>query len=507
MTELDVVSDVVTHPEETYRRSRRASRRQQVQLNGEFHERVLKTKYWPALVWSLVLSVFSVANPLLMPFATNIQTQNLYAGMAMANGQIPYGDFFGTSGLLFYLLAFLGHLGGNFIIFGILQFIALLIAGIYFYKIVAYFSQSEHLATSSSHWFYVFIFTLGFGGMYAEMFALPFLLTSVWFLVRYFENAVRDEAFILYGIDAALVFLIYPKSLILWLVAGLVLFIFNIQHRQVTRGIYQLLATIFGFLLILYAVGYYAFEAQILGTAIQQTFLYNLQLDFHHSYLYLDLAIVSVFLLLSGFFKSFIQMLFSFKQGRHTYIKVLLLLTFLVQCVFIIGNANFQWSQLILLLPYGFAMSVVYLRDEDVEDYRGYLRRQFFLPLAICLGIIAQPAYLYLVQGDLRTDCEQVANYIGKQTKDSDKIYVWDNSASIYLSSQRLSAATITTAEPYLNTDDNKNSLMYDINKNEAKFVVVNKTLPILDEIKTNLESQYQSVQTTDYFTIYQKNE
>ncbi|ABP91219.1 Heme/copper-type cytochrome/quinol oxidase, subunit 1 [Streptococcus suis 98HAH33] len=343
--------------------------------------------------------------------------------------------------------------------------------------------------------------------MYAEMFALPFLLTSVWFLVRYFENAVRDEAFILYGIDAALVFLIYPKSLILWLVAGLVLFIFNIQHRQVTRGIYQLLATIFGFLLILYAVGYYAFEAQILGTAIQQTFLYNLQLDFHHSYLYLALAIVSVFLLLSGFFKSFIQMVFSFKQGRHTYIKVLLLLTFLVQCVFIIGNANFQWSQLILLLPYGFAMSVVYLRDEDVEDYSGYLRRQFFLPLAICLGIIAQPVYLYLVQGDLRTDREQVANYIDEQTKDSDKIYVWDNSASIYLSSQRLSAATITTAEPYLNTDDNKNSLMYDINKNEAKFVVVNKNLPILDEIKTNLESQYQSVQTTDYFTIYQKNE
>ncbi len=200
-------------------------------------------------------------------------------------------------------------------------------------------------------------------------------------------------------------------------------------------------------------------------------------------------------------------MVFSFKQGRHTYIKVLLLLTFLVQCVFIIGNANFQWSQLILLLPYGFAMSVVYLRDEDVEDHRGYLRRQFFLPLAICLGIIAQPAYLYLVQGDLRTDREQVANYIGEQTKDSDKIYVWDNSASIYLSSQRLSAATITTAEPYLNTDDNKNSLMYDINKNEAKFVVVNKNLPILDEIKTNLESQYQSVQTTDYFTIYQKNE
>ncbi|MFM0599938.1 quinol oxidase [Streptococcus suis] len=506
MTELDTTSEKVSN-EGNYRRRRKSSRSQVANFNEEFKDKLLDTKVWPALIWSLLLSVFSVANPFQTFLATNLQTQNLYAGMAMMKGQFPYGNFFGTNGVLYYLLAWLGHIDGGFLVFGLLQFIFLVIAGIYFYKIIAYFSQSERLATSSSHWFYVFIFALGFGGLYGEIFALPFVLTSIWFLVRYFENAVRDEAFILYGIDAALVFLIYPKSLILWLVAGLVLFIFNIQHRQVTRGIYQLLATIFGFLLILYAVGYYAFEAQILGTAIQQTFLYNLQLDFHHSYLYLDLAIVSVFLLLSGFFKSFIQMLFSFKQGRHTYIKVLLLLTFLVQCVFIIGNANFQWSQLILLLPYGFAMSVVYLRDEDVEDYRGYLRRQFFLPLAICLGIIAQPAYLYLVQGDLRTDREQVANYIGEQTKDSDKIYVWDNSASIYLSSQRLSAATITTAEPYLNTDDNKNSLLYDINKNEAKFVVVNKTLPILDEIKTNLESQYQSVQTTDYFTIYQKNE
>ncbi|MFX4000042.1 quinol oxidase, partial [Streptococcus suis] len=78
-------------------------------------------------------------------------------------------------------------------------------------------------------------------------------------------------------------------------------------------------------------------------------------------------------------------------------------------------------------------------------------RRQFGLPVAMCLGIIAQPAYLDLIQGDLRTDRDQVANYIGEQTKDSDKMYGWDNRASIYLSSHCLSAATMTTAEPYLN--------------------------------------------------------
>lgn len=69
------------------------------------------------------------------------------------------------------------------------------------------------------------------------------------------------------------------------------------------RGFYQLLAAVFGFLLILYSVGYYAFEAQVLGTAIQQTFLYNLRLDFQHATVFMDLTIVILFLLLSGFVK------------------------------------------------------------------------------------------------------------------------------------------------------------------------------------------------------------
>jgi hypothetical protein len=79
--------------------------------------------------------------------------------------------------------------------------------------------------------------------------------------------------------------------------------------------------------------------------------------------------------------------------------------------------------------------------------------------------------------------------------------------AGVYTSSQRLSAATITTAEPFINTDENVNSLIYDLNKNESKYVVVNKYISMLDKVKTILESQYKAIQTTDHFIIYQKNE
>ncbi|NQJ68654.1 quinol oxidase [Streptococcus suis] len=506
MTELDTTSENTTKKDK-YRRQRKNSQSQELNLNEEFNDKLLDTKIWPAIIWSLLLSILSVANPFLTSLATNIQTQNLYAGMAMIFGQVPYGNFFGTNGVLYYLLAWLGHIDGGFLVFGLLQFIFLVIAGIYFYKIIAYFGQSDYLATSFSHWFYIFIFALGFGGLYAEIFVLPFILMTIWFLVRYFENALRDEGFILYGINLALTFLIYPKGSILWLVASLVLIVFNIRNQQKARGIYQFLATVLGFLLVMYAVGYYAFDSEILGTAIQQTFLYNLRLDFQYTDLYLTIAMVSGFLLLSGFFKSLIQTIISFGQGKHTYIKIIILLAFLVQLLLIVGTDHFYWSYLLNLVPYGFVMGIVHLQDDSVDEEDSYLRLQFFLPLFICLGIFAQPAYAYLLQGELVADRENVAQYVSEQTEEADKIYVWDNSASIYLDSQRLSSATITTITPYLNTAENKNSLIYDLNKNDATYVVVNKNLPILDEVKTNLEAQYKSVQTTDHFIIYQKNE
>ncbi|HFU4377281.1 TPA: quinol oxidase [Streptococcus suis] len=506
MTELDTTSENATNKGK-YRRQRKNSQSQELNLNEEFNDKLLDTKIWPAIIWSLLLSILSVANPFLTSLATNIQTQNLYAGMAMMFGQVPYGNFFGTNGVLYYLLAWLGHIEGGFLVFGLLQFIFLVIAGIYFYKIIAYFGQSDYLATSFSHWFYIFIFALGFGGLYAEIFVLPFVLGSIWFLVRYFANAVTDEAFILYGIEAALAFLIYPKSLLLWLLAGFILFIFNTQHRQMARGFYQLLASIFGLLFILYSVGYYAFEAQILGTAIQQTFLYNLGLDFQYAGLYVTLAVVGGFLLLSGFFKGLIQIVFSFGQGRHNHIKVLMLLVFIIQLVSIIGTSNSHYSQLLSLLPYGFVLTVLHLSGDSAVEERGYLRHQFFLPLLMIFGIVAQPAYTYFVEGDLVADRASIASYVGQETNEDDKIYVWDDSASIYLDSQRLSSATITTAEPYLTTTDNQNSLVYDLNKNEASLIIVNKNIPLLDDVKANVELQYKSVKTTDYFTVYQKNE
>ena len=43
-------------------------------------------------VWSILVSLTSVFNPLLTNLATNLQSQNLYAGWALAQGEVAYAN-------------------------------------------------------------------------------------------------------------------------------------------------------------------------------------------------------------------------------------------------------------------------------------------------------------------------------------------------------------------------------------------------------------------------------
>ncbi|TCD45870.1 quinol oxidase [Streptococcus sp. X16XC17] len=519
------ISDQELEAYEGYtRRSRQASKRRRMQVeapsfNEHFKDKILPLTIWQSLLWSLLLSLISVANPFLTEMANSIQSQNLYAGFAMQAGRSPYGDFFGSSGVLFYLLTQLGSSFGTTIGLAILQFIALFVAGIFFDKIVGYYSQSHPITNQLTVWFYLFILALDFGGLYASLLALPFILTSLWFLVRYFDNAVRDEGFIFYGMDAAIVFMIDPKSVLLWAVATLILLGYNIKYKRKARGFYQLLAGLFGFLLVIYSVGYYTFIKQILGVAISQTFLYNLDLNFQLDHLTTPALIIGAVLVISGFLITFFKTLGSLRDERRRYMKVVALLTFLAQLIFILGNQSFDLHQLIAILPYGFLMVALQLPKEidahaDYEEYEeesqasfSYLKASLFLPLLACMYIPLQPVIFYLLEGQVAQERTSIAHYIKEHAEADASIYAWDDNAQVYLESQHLSAGTFITVKPHLDKTTNQQVITYDLNKNKAQYVVVNKDIPLLKNVKSNLEKNYNIVDTdTSYLTLYQKN-
>ena len=123
--------------------------------------------------------------PFLTRFATNQQSQNLYAGWAMTKGQVPFGDFYGTNGLLYYAINWLGSLAGGHWILMILQAIALFFAGTYLYRVVR-LRLIKDTAKNVQLLFYFLVLGLGFGGTYVTLFSLPILFCqSMNFILAY----------------------------------------------------------------------------------------------------------------------------------------------------------------------------------------------------------------------------------------------------------------------------------------------------------------------------------
>ena len=81
------------------------------------------------IAFSVLLGLVHVALPFINLLATNQQTQDLYAGWAMSQGQVPYGHFFGVNGLLYYGISALGSLVGGQVLLVVFQILAYFFAG------------------------------------------------------------------------------------------------------------------------------------------------------------------------------------------------------------------------------------------------------------------------------------------------------------------------------------------------------------------------------------------
>ena len=153
----------------------------------------------------------------------------------------------------------------------VFQTLALWLAGLFLHKTLVLLQPKQDLSRSLLLLFYLLVFILGFGGLYSSIFVLPFIFWNLSFLVRYLQDSIKDEKFILYGAFGALAFMIDPvSSLVFYSLTALVLLVYNIAAKRAARGFYQLLAGLFGFSVIFYPIGYFTVANQTFGQAISQ---------------------------------------------------------------------------------------------------------------------------------------------------------------------------------------------------------------------------------------------
>ena len=420
--------------------------------------------------WSVLVSLTSVINPLLTNLATNLQSQNLYAGWALTQGEVAYANIYGTSGLLYYLVSWLGNLFLGQLLFLLFQVVALTLAGIYLFQTISQITVRSGLARQITILFYLFVVTLGFGGTYSIIFAFPFIFRSLYHLVKYLQGRVRDESFIRFGMVGALAFLIEPAfSLLFCSVTTLFLLLYNIADKRKARGFYQLLAVLLGFSLVFYPLGYYTVLNGSFGVAISQV-TYVLEVFRLNSSYLLDHLLYYGLLFLGLGFVTALMTAFAFKEEPTAArgMRFIGLLGLPISFVGVLGLPEKGAYQLLTTLPFALLLLALWLdtggdrdgherrhrKPTQTSSWNRYLGKQLFLPLLAMLYLVAYPfVNEYILSNGVSAERNLAAQHIRENSTSKDSIYAWDNTASLYKKSQRLSAVSLLSPSLYTGSE------------------------------------------------------
>lgn len=474
---------------------------------------------WARLaLFSLLLTLVSLANPLLTNLATDLQSQHLYASWAMAQGQGAYVNFFGTGGLLFYSLLWLSGFIPLGLVWAGVQFLVLLFAGAQAYQLAYGLTGRIPVANFIATLTYIFILVLGFGGLYATIFALPFLLYALNRLATYLAGQ-QEISFIRYGMVGALAFMISPSAtVIFYSVAFLGLLVANLRRGQLAQGIYQFLSSLVGFSLLFYPIGYIAVWNGSFGNAVGQVVFDLTNVQLWHSYLLQNALIYLAIAFGLGFLTALLSSFTSLTKGNAE-LKIMGILGLLVVLLVAIFTPDFGVYNLLAGLPFVLLLMTFWMSQRMGIGLNGdsrrarhalppmskYLMATFYLPFAVGAYLLVSPAVeTYILHGGESAERGQIATYIRENSDQADKIYAWDDTASLYQASQRLSSSPILSPSLYLTNRENQISLMNGLQQN-PRYIVVNNRLSLKADVEKLLADSYQeSDQTYSHFKLYQ---
>ena len=462
------------------------------------------------LIWSTLVVLVSVVLPFLLGLTSPEQAQDFYMGWAMHQGGDIYTDYFGTSGLLYY---FLQYLSKGSILFAAFTWLALVGAGIFLFRSTYTLTEENKQSQQVLTIFYLLAGGLSFGGGYATILALPFLFYALSLVTRYLVENNHDKGFLRIGMSLALAFFFAPLVAVLYtLVLLLALLAFNIGRGYLARGFYQFLAVSLGFSLFFYPIGYYTVYKGSFGSAISQILYPIDSLNFMSNpvllenllfYGLLTIGLGGLRLVLTGLFQS--------KPSKQYVLSIFASVAILLlACLEIFSTEPIHGSRLAEFLPFLSILLLTHIRTGRLEGANRRRRYEevpsvwaIFLKGNAYLSILAL-AYLflaplvarYVLHSEQYQERARMESTVKRQTQTSDRIYVWDDSASAYQASERLAASSLLTPKLYTGLSENRTKLVNDLRYNQPKVIVVNTKTALWTEVEQLLAESYQPVQS-----------
>ena len=462
------------------------------------------------LIWSTLVVLVSVVLPFLLGLTSPEQAQDFYIGWAMHQGGDIYTDYFGTSGLLYY---FLQYLSKGSMLFAAFNWIALVGAGIFLFRSTYTLTEENKQSQQVLTIFYLLAGGLSFGGGYATILALPFLFYALSLVTRYLVEYNHDKGFLRIGMSLALAFFFAPLVAVLYtLVLLLALLAFNIGRGYLARDFYQFLAVSLGFSLFFYPIGYYTVYKGSFGSAISQILYPIDSLNFMSNPALLDnLLFYGLLTIGLGGLKFVFTGLFQSKPSKQYVLSIFSSVAILLLAgLEIFSTEPIHGSRLATFLPFLSILLLTHIRTGRLEGANRRRRYEevpsvwaIFLKGNAYLSILAL-AYLflaplvarYVLHSEQYQERARMESTVKRQTQTSDRIYVWDDSASAYQASEHLAASSLLTPKLYTGLSENRTKLVNDLRYNQPKVIVVNTKTALWTEVEQLLAESYQPVQS-----------
>ena len=470
--------------------------------------------FFSIMLWSLVGTAISVVLPFVFGLVSPQQTQDLYIGWALhQNGQM-YTDYFGTNGLLYYLLTYLS-LGS--ILLALVEWLALFGAGVFLFKSADTLTGRVEEAKKLVFVFYLLVAGLAFGGGYALLLALPFLFYSLSIVTNYLAYPNDDKGFVRVGMSLALAFFLAPLPTALFAaVLALGIIGFNLGKGHFVHGLYQFFASALGFSLLFYPLGYYTVLKGSFGDAISQT-LYpvNTLSLFPNSHLLENAAFYGLLAVGLGSLSLLFIGLFQSKPAKQYALSIAASLGLLVSLgILILSNEPVNGTRLVILLPFLVLLLLTGIKESASEGgsrrrrhekKASFIKGNFYLPLIALAYLIALPILSrYLSHPATYQERERLASLVKQQTSSEDRVYAWDDRPDFYRASERLAPTSLVTPTLYTASDENKTKLMNDLKGNQPKMILVNQKVALWSDVESWLSEKYELVQTdTSEFKLY----
>ena len=470
--------------------------------------------FFSIMLWSLVATAISVVLPFIFGLVSPQQTQDLYTGWALhQNGQM-YTDYFGTNGLLYYLLTYLS-LGS--ILLALVEWLALFGAGVFLFKSADALTGQAEEAKKLVFVFYLLVAGLAFGGGYALLLALPFLFYSLSIVTNYLAYPNDDKGFVRVGMSLALAFFLAPLPTTLFAaVLALGIIGFNLGKGRFVHGLYQFFASALGFSLLFYPLGYYTVWTGSFGDAISQT-LYpvNTLSLFSNSHLLENAAFYGLLAVGLGSLGLLFAGLFQSKPAKQYALSIAASLGLLVSLgILILSNEPVNGTRLVVLIPFLVLLLLTGIKEDVSEGGSRRRRRErkdsfikgnFYLPLLALAYLIVLPIVSrYLSHPATYQERERLASMVKQQTSSEDRVYAWDDRSDFYRASERLAPTSLVTPTLYTASDENKTKLMNDLKENQPKMIMVNQKVALWSDVESWLSENYELVQTdTSEFKLY----